>query len=120
MLHSSSQDPAAQQESVNLVAVVLRLVDQGADKSIVPKAIDHPNHKTFGVFTLQEVLDLLSGAPDGREIELICSESQLRDAIDLILRQFANLDAKLKAFNEVVQGERLLAVLLPLRALLVH
>ena len=84
MLHSSSQHPAAQQESIHLVAVVLRLIDHDADKSIVPKAIDHPNHQTFGVFTLQEVLDLLFGAPDSREIELIRSESQLRDTIELI------------------------------------
>ena len=74
----------------------------------------------MALFTLQEVSDLIFRAPDGREVELIRSERQLRDAAELIVRRFGNLDAKLKSFDEILQGERLLAELLPLRVFLIH
>ena len=105
VFHASAQNPAAQQQGVHLVTVGLRLIHHDADKPIIPKSIDHANHQTAGVFTLQEVFDLILRAPDGREVELICSERQLRDTAELIFRRFGNLDAKLKSFDEILQGE---------------
>ena len=87
VLHSSAQNPAAQQQGVHLVTVGLCLIHQDTDKSIIAKSIGDVNHQTVGVFSPQEILDLIFRAADGREVELICSERQLRDAgrVDLPL-----------------------------------
>jgi len=88
---------------------VLRLVHQDANQPIIAKPIDNAHHNTASVFTLQEVFDVAFRAPDGCEVELICSERLLRDTAELIFRRFSNVDAKLKSFDEILQGERLLA-----------
>ena len=78
------------------------------------------SHQTGGVFSPQEIFDLIFRAADGREVELICSERLLRDPAQLIFRCLGNLDAKLQPFDKILQGNRLLKILLPLRAFLIH
>src|SRR2546421_253772 len=78
VFHSSAQDPATQQQGVHPVAVGLRLIQHDADEPVIPKPVDHANDQTSGAVPLQIVPNFIFRPSDGREVELIGSERQLR------------------------------------------
>ena len=101
--------------TTSLVAIALSLISQDAHQPVIPKSINHANDQTVSAFALQEVFDLAFRSPDRGEVKLIGSERQLRDPVELSFRRFLNLDPKLKSFDKILQGERTLTELLPLR-----
>ena len=120
VFHASAQHPAAQQQRVHLVPIGRRLIHHDPDQPIVPKSVHDANGQTGGAFPPQEVSNLLFRASNGREVELIRSERQLRHAVELIVGRCGDLHAQLQPVDKILQGKGSRLEPLSLRVFLIH
>ena len=82
VLDALPHSTTAQQEGINNKRIRMHSEDSHANKTVVSKAIRYTYDQALRGVGLTELSDFRFRSPNGREIELICPEGELRHPSD--------------------------------------
>jgi hypothetical protein len=117
MLHAAAEHAAAQEERVEAPLIGAALGDDEPDEPVVAEAIADANRAHLVPAVPGHGLELGLVAADGREVELVGPERELRGALHVLGGERREVHLELQVLDEVVEGERVGAGLLPLHLL---